>query len=64
LEFVRVGRDGRRHQPERRARQHANAAPGADLIQFAVNTGQQTIAPLSALPHVSGAVTMLGMPPA
>ena len=36
----------------------ANSAAGADTIQFAVGTGAQTITPLSALPTVSGAVTI------
>jgi hypothetical protein len=39
----------------------ANAAPGADSIQFNIGGGGvQTIAPLSALPAITGAVTIDG----
>ncbi len=38
----------------------ANSNPGPDTIEFAIGTGVQTIAPLSALPTITAAVTIDG----
>ncbi|MDX6288051.1 MAG: hypothetical protein QOG53_3536 [Frankiales bacterium] len=38
----------------------ANAHSGADVITFAIDTGSQTIAPTSALPTITGPVTIDG----
>jgi hypothetical protein len=38
----------------------ANANPGADTIKFSIGTGVKTIAPLSALPRITDAVTIDG----
>jgi titin len=39
---------------------NANANPGPDTIDFAIGTGVQTITPLSALPIITGPVTIDG----
>ena len=44
----------------RAAIQQANALPGADTIEFLIDSGPQTISPLSALPTISEAVTLDG----
>ena len=42
----------------RQAITNANTTGGADQIQFTIGTGLQTIAPLSALPTITEAVTI------
>jgi len=44
----------------REAITRANAMPGADRIEFAIGTGQQTIDLLSALPAISSPLTIAG----
>jgi CSLREA domain-containing protein len=44
----------------RAAIQQANATAGADVINFAIGTGPQTISPASALPSITDAVTIDG----
>ncbi len=44
----------------RAAIQQANFNPGADTITFSIGSGVRTIAPMSALPDVTGAVTIDG----
>src|SRR5690348_9756347 len=39
---------------------NANNSPGADTINFTIGTGAQTITPLSALPTLTGPVTIDG----
>src|SRR3954462_7280292 len=44
----------------RQAINAANAAPGADVIRFAIGSGAQTIVPTSPLPTITDAVTIDG----
>jgi CSLREA domain-containing protein len=44
----------------RAAIQEANAAPGADTIDFALGAGTPSIAPASALPDITGPVSLHG----
>lgn len=44
----------------RAAIQQANATAGSDVINFGIGTGPQTITPASALPAISGTVTING----
>src|SRR5262249_4114078 len=39
---------------------NANANPGPDTVTFAIGSGVQTISPASALPTITGAVTIDG----
>ncbi len=52
--------DGSGNCTLRAAIQQANASAGADIIQFSIASGEQTILPATALPAITGVVTIDG----